>query len=153
MSIACPKCGYLRQPAETVPDWQCPKCGVAYSKVGGAPMASQSARSSRQAAAQPASLDSDELQPVTSAPSLFTLNGFGFKLYGSSDEDMDDSYMTTHYLVFFFIPVAPLARYRVIRDGDRYAFLGKGGLRTIDKVHLGIAALMVLWFFLANRSH
>ncbi len=153
MSITCPKCNYQRQPAETVPDWQCPKCGVAYSKVGGAPVASQSARPSRQAQARPAVVDSDELQPIRSAPSLFTLNGFGFALYGSSDEDMDDdSYMTTHYLVFLFIPVAPMARYRVIRDGNRYAFLGKGRLRTFDKVHLGIAALLVLWFFLANRT-
>lgn len=33
----CPKCGYERQPADTVPDWQCPSCGVAYNKVENAP--------------------------------------------------------------------------------------------------------------------
>jgi len=28
----CPKCGYVRKPAEAVPDWQCPSCGIAYAK-------------------------------------------------------------------------------------------------------------------------
>lgn len=30
---ACPKCNYVRQPNDTNPEWQCPACGVAYSKV------------------------------------------------------------------------------------------------------------------------
>ena len=34
MDITCPKCSYVRAPAEHVPDWQCPGCGVAYNKVG-----------------------------------------------------------------------------------------------------------------------
>jgi glutaredoxin len=30
----CPKCGYARKASDaTVPDWQCPSCGVAYQKV------------------------------------------------------------------------------------------------------------------------
>ncbi len=29
----CPKCNYERQPADRAPDWQCPSCKVAYSKV------------------------------------------------------------------------------------------------------------------------
>jgi uncharacterized protein len=29
----CPKCQYLRVATDTAPDWQCPKCGVAYNKV------------------------------------------------------------------------------------------------------------------------
>lgn len=28
----CPKCKYVRTTADTSPDWQCPKCGVAYAK-------------------------------------------------------------------------------------------------------------------------
>ena len=32
MTQVCPKCSYVRKPAETVPDWQCPSCGVAYAK-------------------------------------------------------------------------------------------------------------------------
>lgn len=30
----CPKCHYRRVASDTAPDWQCPKCGVAYNKVG-----------------------------------------------------------------------------------------------------------------------
>jgi len=33
----CPKCRYERQPTDTAPAWQCPGCGVAYSKVETAP--------------------------------------------------------------------------------------------------------------------
>jgi glutaredoxin len=36
MTTICPKCRHLRQPNETVPDWQCPACGVAYAKAGDA---------------------------------------------------------------------------------------------------------------------
>ena len=28
----CPKCNYVRTASDTSPDWQCPKCGVAYAK-------------------------------------------------------------------------------------------------------------------------
>ena len=89
----------------------------------------------------------DELTPLRSAPSLATVNGFGFKLYGNSDYDPDtDSYMTTHYFVALFIPLFPVARYRVISsDGSSFRFLGKGRLRTFDKVHLAIFACIVLY--------
>ena len=29
----CPRCRYIRQPADTAPDWQCPSCGVALQKA------------------------------------------------------------------------------------------------------------------------
>lgn len=29
----CPRCRYERQRTDTAPDWQCPSCGVAYSKA------------------------------------------------------------------------------------------------------------------------
>jgi glutaredoxin/ribosomal protein L37AE/L43A len=32
----CPKCRAVRKPDATVPDWQCPECGIAYVKAGGA---------------------------------------------------------------------------------------------------------------------
>jgi len=36
----CPKCRYERQPSDSTPDWQCPSCGIAYSKAEG-PMPAQ----------------------------------------------------------------------------------------------------------------
>jgi len=33
--VICPKCSAVRRPDATVPDWQCPACGIAYVKAGG----------------------------------------------------------------------------------------------------------------------
>ena len=59
----CPKCSYKRTAADTAPDWQCPKCGVAYAKAAaaGAPVASAPAT-------EPAFAPAAE---ATSAPSGF----------------------------------------------------------------------------------
>ena len=48
----------------------------------------------------------------------------------------------------FFIPIFPIARYRVIPTGGGYRFLGKGPLRTFDKWHIAISlGLIALMFF------
>jgi len=31
-AAVCPKCSYVRQPADKAPAWQCPSCGIAYAK-------------------------------------------------------------------------------------------------------------------------
>jgi uncharacterized Tic20 family protein/ribosomal protein L37AE/L43A len=46
----CPKCRHVRTAADSGPDWQCPKCGIAYAKFGqpapaAAPAPSQAGRS------------------------------------------------------------------------------------------------------------
>jgi len=80
------------------------------------------------------------LKPISSAPSLRTMNGVGFTLYGNSDHDADTgSYVATYYFVVLFIPIIPLARYRIIAEGKQYRFLGKVPLRRGDRWHLGIA--------------
>ena len=83
--------------------------------------------------------------PVSSAPSLFTLNGFGMTLYGSSDYDKEThSFATTYYLVALFVPILPIARYRVIQEGKQYRFLGKLPFRKIERWHFGIAAAAIV---------
>jgi len=95
-----------------------------------------------------------DLTPVTKAPSLFTLNGIGFKMYGSSDYDPGtDSYLTTHYLVFMLLPLLPTGRFRVIRDGNTYQFLGKAPLRMIDKLHIAAFIFLFASFLFAGRHH
>jgi len=80
-----------------------------------------------------------DLEPISSAPSLHTINGCGFTMYGSSDHRPDGSYMTTYYFVILAIPLFPIARYRVMHaGGNSYKFLGKGHLRTLDKWHIAI---------------
>ena len=89
----------------------------------------------------------DELEPVRKAPSLFTINTFGFKLYGKSDYDPEtDSFMATHYFVALFLPLIPIARYRVIsEDGHSYRFLGKGKFRRLEFIHLAVFAGIVIY--------
>ena len=91
------------------------------------------------------------LSPISSAPSLSTINGIGFKLYGSTDTDRETgSYLSTYYFVLLFIPVFPIRRYRVISTGDGYRFLGKAPLRTFDKWHLFISLALVALLFVYN---
>lgn len=96
--------------------------------------------------------DFDDLEPVTKTPSLFTINGIGFRFMGHSDYDPGtDSYMTTHYLTFLYIPLLPLRRYRVMSDGNLYRFLGQAALRTLDKVHIAAFCALMLYVVVAGR--
>jgi hypothetical protein len=97
--------------------------------------------------------------PISSAPMLYTLNGFGCTLYGNSDYDQEtQSYATTHYFVALFFPIFPLGRYRVINaGGNSYRFLGKLPLRKADRWHLGIvlsgiAAMILFGMINSNQS-
>jgi hypothetical protein len=86
------------------------------------------------------------LTPISSAPTLYTLNGVGFTIYGRSDYDEDSrSYVATYYFVVLFVPILPVCRYRVISVEDgKYRFLGKVPLRKADRWHVGIAAAVIL---------
>ena len=69
------------------------------------------------------------------APSLFTINGVGTKIYGKSDEGSDGSYITTLFFTILFIPVIPIKQYLVRHEGDnRYAFFGSVPSSTAIRV-------------------
>jgi hypothetical protein len=86
----------------------------------------------------------DGLVKISKAPSMRNINGFGFMLYGSTNHDPENgSFLATYYFVALFIPIFPICRYRVIRNGKSYSFLGKAPLREIDKWHLGIALAII----------
>lgn len=92
-----------------------------------------------------------DVEAVSSAPILSSINGIGFTLYGSSDEDpMTGSYVATYYFIFFAIPLFPIARYKVLPINNGYRFLGKVPLRTFDKLHIAAFLGAVLWAFLLN---
>jgi glutaredoxin len=55
MPTICPKCRTLRPADTTVPDWQCPACGVAYAKAGGDALAVPAVRRAQAAQAAVAS--------------------------------------------------------------------------------------------------
>ena len=80
------------------------------------------------------------LKPISSAPSLRTVNGIGFALYGATDRDVGTgSCLATYYFVFLAIPIFPICRYRVCPTEGGYRFFGKAPLRAFDKWHLFIA--------------
>lgn len=90
------------------------------------------------------------MKPIHSAPGLFTLNGFGTALYGERDYDPQTrSHVSTLYFVGLFIPLIPLACYRVIRDGDRsWRFMGKVPFSRGNKIHLGCSLAAIFLCFL-----
>jgi hypothetical protein len=70
------------------------------------------------------------VRPAKRSPVLSTMNGVGASVYGSSDRDTDGAYIKTHYLVFVFVPIFPLAQY-LVKDAERgWYFLGKVPLST-----------------------
>lgn len=88
---------------------------------------------------------------VKSAPSLGSINGVGFTLYGSSNPDpATGSHLSTYYFTVFFFPIIPISRYRVIQNGNNYRFLSKVPLRTFDKWHLAISLGIIAWIALTN---
>jgi hypothetical protein len=93
----------------------------------------------------------ENLQPVKDAPPLWSFNGFGLRIYGSTDVDPDTgSYLTTYYLTALFIPLIPICRYRVIAlEEGKYLFLGRAPLRVFDRWHLGLALAGLLAVLIA----
>ena len=51
-STTCPKCNYTRKPTDTVPDWQCPSCGIVYAKFQPAGAAQAAAQASGRSTAR-----------------------------------------------------------------------------------------------------
>jgi hypothetical protein len=98
------------------------------------------------------------LKPINNAPSLGRVFSVGFRLYGHKDFDIEtQSYLTTYYFVVLGIPIFPIRRYRVIRESNRYRFLGSATLRVLDKWHLGISLsviifAIILWVLIALGS-
>src|SRR5262249_58593543 len=88
------------------------------------------------------------------APSLWTMNGFGFRLYGKTQVDpATGSYMTTYYFVALFIPLIPICRYRVKDAGNNsYSFLGKAPLRKFDRWQLALVVLGLIGFIAFNQQ-
>jgi hypothetical protein len=87
-----------------------------------------------------------DLKPISGVPWLFTFNGFGFTLYGRSDFDTEtQSFIAVYYFTALFIPIFPIARYRVINEkGNLYRFIGKLPLRSIDRMHQGLAMIGII---------
>jgi hypothetical protein len=89
-------------------------------------------------------------RPIESAPSLFRINGCGVGLYGERDRDKDGWYVATYFICLLFIPVFPLAAYRVRQSGgNAYQFVAKERLGPVARAWqvlvAGAAALAIGW--------
>jgi curved DNA-binding protein CbpA len=87
------------------------------------------------------------MERISSPPSLRTINTVGTALYGRRDYDeATNSYVATLYFVIAFIPVLPLANYRVVDGNPGWHFLGKVRFSHPQKVHLwAVLVGLSLW--------
>ncbi|MEM1083303.1 MAG: hypothetical protein AAGI48_04215 [Verrucomicrobiota bacterium] len=76
------------------------------------------------------------MKPVSSAPSLFTINGCGLGMYGSRDVDQETgTYIKTRCVTLIFIPLIPLDCYRVADAPDGgWFFLGKEKMAGFPRI-------------------
>jgi hypothetical protein len=94
------------------------------------------------------------VDPIVRAPTMYTLNGVGTRLYGSSDTAPDGTHVKTLYFTVLYVPIVPLACYLVRDAGSRsWNFHAKVPLAPMHRVwHLAAAgtalaaAAIALWF-------
>lgn len=136
----------LEQAGYLAPDNEVIKSGIAKVRAQLEPQRHQS-KVQPEMAAQPAA----EMQPVTSAPALTTINGIGTTLYGSapfpSDQRLRYSIL---YFVILYIPIFPIARYVVEPTGsNQWKFFGKTKWTKFMKVHFAVTCTLILVGFIA----
>jgi hypothetical protein len=75
------------------------------------------------------------LEPIQSAPSLYTINGIGTSVYGRRDYDAETgTYVSTLCFCVLFVPLLALRAYRIADAGaGRYYFLGREPLSAFAK--------------------
>ena len=60
-----------------------------------------------------------DMSPISSPPTLFTMNGCGLTIYGNRDRDAaTQTYVKTRSICLIFIPIIPIDAYRVA-DADQ----------------------------------
>jgi hypothetical protein len=88
-----------------------------------------------------------EIEKISSAPILSTINGIGTTLYGSAPFPLDQHLRySTLYFVFFYIPVFPMVRYVVESTGpNQWKFYGKVKWTAWMKAHLVVTCTLILF--------
>lgn len=76
----------------------------------------------------------DAPRPITSAPTLWRLNGCGQALYGNRDAWSDGSFVTTLCVCLLFVPLFPIRAYRVWENNNGYVFRGTVPLSRFAKM-------------------
>ncbi|HET9064844.1 MAG TPA: DnaJ domain-containing protein [Gemmatimonadales bacterium] len=86
------------------------------------------------------------ITPIKAAPGLATINGVGTRLYGRRDPDPENnSHTATLFFTVLFVPVFPIACYRVIETGSgQWRFLGKMPWSKFEKWYASVVTLGVI---------
>jgi hypothetical protein len=81
-----------------------------------------------------------DMRPVKSAPSLSTVNGCGFCIYGTRDFDEEThTYVKTYCFCFLFVPILALRAYRVADAGPSgWYFVGRVPLSALARMWNGL---------------
>jgi hypothetical protein len=92
--------------------------------------------------------------PIKEAPALFSLNGFGARVYGELDAEPDGSHVKIRFVTALFVPILPIDAYRVTEYGEGYLFRGKVPLGPVMRVWqlgaLGLLALALTWAIVSS---
>jgi hypothetical protein len=86
-------------------------------------------------------------------PSLHTINGIGTTFYGNRDSDQPTStYVTTHWFTILYLPIIPIAAYRVSDAGGRsYNIHGRVPLSSfLKKYRWAVLVATVLLIIYSN---
>jgi hypothetical protein len=86
-----------------------------------------------------------DMRPIRRVPPLFRVNGIGLAALGARDRDADTgTYVKTLWLTVLFLPVLPLAAYRVAdAEGGGWYFLGRVPLSGLARGGFLLALALV----------
>jgi cellulose synthase operon protein C len=83
--------------------------------------------------------------PLQGAPALFSLNGFGTRIYGSRDRRQDGSYVGTRYVTALFIPVLPLDAFHMAdAAAGSHSFYARAPLSRVARLWQWTASIALV---------
>ena len=84
-------------------------------------------------------------------PMPFTFQGIGTSLYGQTDFRPDGTFVTTEFLVLFYVPIQPLRSLRVAFDPERNSGFGpyyqSTGYRIYENCSLNLKQVLSVYGF------
>ena len=93
-----------------------------------------------------------------------TFNGTGTMYYGEKDIEPDKSFVTTEWIVLFFVPIIPIGSFRVLETGHENIIFGSSTqylvrripldwkqIRNVYAVSIGVIGLITVASYLHNR--
>lgn len=90
--------------------------------------------------------------PVSAPPRLVSVHGIGTTLLGGYEANpATGSFIATQFLTLLFLPLWPLARYRVAKAGSSYRYIARGPVEWLDRAICGAIVLVLLGLGLAWR--